>query len=128
MSKALSLDLRTRVVQAVADGASHRHAAARFGVSPATVSRWRALERSQGDVRPGRLGGGRRSARVEAQGPLIKVLPDATPDITPKDLRAALNQRGRVFGHGTRRRFFRQHGITRETRPRTLAKRTAPTS
>ena len=45
MSKALSVDLRTRVVAAVADGASHREAAARLGVSAASVSRWRALER-----------------------------------------------------------------------------------
>jgi len=57
MSKALSLDLRVRVLKAVAEGASHRAAAARFGVSAASVSRWRALERTQGDVRPGPLGG-----------------------------------------------------------------------
>lgn len=43
MSKALSLDLRTRVLAAVSDGSSHREAAARFGVSAASVSRWRAL-------------------------------------------------------------------------------------
>lgn len=53
MSKALSLDLRARVLKAVADGASHREAAARFGVSAASVSRWRSLERRQGDARPG---------------------------------------------------------------------------
>ena len=50
MAKALSLDLRTRVLAAVAKGASHRQAAARFGVSAASVSRWRALERAQGDA------------------------------------------------------------------------------
>jgi transposase len=54
MSKTLSLDLRTRVLAAVGEGASHRVAAARFGVSPASVSRWRALEKTQGDARPGR--------------------------------------------------------------------------
>lgn len=123
MSKALSLDLRTRVLQAVADGACHRQAAARFGVSPASASRWRALERSQGDVRPGPLGGGRRSARVEALGPLIKALPEATPDITVEELRAALAERGQVFGYGTLQRFFRRHGITRKKRPRTPASR-----
>ena len=48
MSKALSLDLRTRVLSAVSEGMSHRAAAARFGVSAASVSRWRALEREQG--------------------------------------------------------------------------------
>ena len=38
MSKALSLDLRERVVAAVLDGATHREAAVRFGVSAASVS------------------------------------------------------------------------------------------
>jgi len=47
MSKALSLDLRERVLSAMAGGLSGRQAALRFGVSPASVSRWRSLERRQ---------------------------------------------------------------------------------
>jgi transposase len=82
MSKAVTLDLRNRVLQAVAEGASHRQVAAHYGVSAASFSRWRALERIEGDARPGPLGGDRRSARVEAQGPLIKRLVEATADIT----------------------------------------------
>jgi transposase len=103
MSKALSLDLRVRVLRAVAEGARHRAAAARFGVGAASVSRWRALERMQGDPRPGPLGGDRRSGRVEAQGGLIRELPEATPDITTEELRAALAERGHAFGCGTAR-------------------------
>ena len=68
MSKALSVDLRTRVLAAVAAAACRRRQAAqRFGVSAASVSRWRALERRQGDARPKALGGDRRSGRIEAQ-------------------------------------------------------------
>ena len=69
MSKALSLDLRTRVLTAVHAGASHREAAARFEAARAASppSRWRALERMQGDARPGPLGGDRRSGRIEAR-------------------------------------------------------------
>ena len=63
MSRALSVDLRVRVLGAVSAGATHREAADRFGVSAASVSRWRKLEREQGDPRPGRLGGDRRSLR-----------------------------------------------------------------
>jgi len=128
MVKALSVDLRTRVLAAVADGASHRAAAARFGVSAASVSRWRALERRQGDVRPGRLGGDRRSGRIEAQAGLIVGLLAATPDITVEELRAALVERGHAFGYGTLQRFFARHRITRKKRPRTPANRTVPTS
>ena len=50
MSRALSVDLRTRVLVAVAQGATHRAAAARFGVSAAIVSRWRTLEREQAET------------------------------------------------------------------------------
>lgn len=60
MSKALSVDLRTRVLAAVAAGATHLEAAARFGVSAARVSRWRRLAREKGALRPGPLGGDRR--------------------------------------------------------------------
>jgi hypothetical protein len=57
-----------------------------------------ALERIQGDVRPGPLGGDRLSARVEAQGVLIKGLLEATPDITVEELRLDLAERGHLFG------------------------------
>jgi transposase len=128
MSKALSLDLRTRVLAAVAEGASHRVAAARFGVSAASVSRWRALERAQGDARPGPLGGDRRSGRVEAQAGLIQRLLHDRPDITVEELRQALAEQGHRFGYGTIQRFFARHRITRKKRLRTPASRTARTS
>ena len=68
MSTPLSLDLRVRVLAAVALGASHREAGKRFGVSAASVSRWRALERETGDPRPKIMGGDQRSRHVEAHG------------------------------------------------------------
>jgi transposase len=128
MVTALSLDLRFRVLKAVAAGASHRAAAARFGVSAASVSRWRALVRSQGGPQPGPLGGDRRSARVEAQGGLIRELPEATPDAATGELRAALAERGHAFGCGTLQRFFRRHGLTRKKRPVMRPGRTVPMS
>jgi len=94
MSKALSLDLRERVLSAVAGGATHRQAAARFGVSAASVSRWRSRAHWQGDARPGPLGGDRRSGRVEAQAAIILGVVEATPDITIDELRHALHERG----------------------------------
>jgi transposase len=128
MSKALSLDLRTRVLAFVAEGASHRQAGTRFGVSAASVSRWRALERRQGDARPGPLGGDRRSGRVEAQSESILRLLGETPDATIEELRAALAEHGQHFGYGTLRRFFQRRGITRKKRPPMQQSRTARTS
>ena len=48
MSTPLSLDLRVRVLAAVAAGLSHRQAGERFGVSAASVSRWQAQEHGSG--------------------------------------------------------------------------------
>ena len=128
MGYALSTDLRVRVLAAVAEGATHREAALRFGVSAASVSRWRTLAREQGDVRPGALGGDRRSGRIEAHAALVLQLLEDMNDATIEELRQALGARGHQFGYGTLRRFFKRHRITRKKRPRTPPSRTAPTS
>jgi transposase len=128
MSKALSLDLRTRVLAAIAGGLSCRQAAARFGVSASSAIRWRALERQQGDARPKALGGDRRSGRIEAHAGLILALVEDKPDMTLEELRAALAERGVSVGYGTLWRFFDRRGITRKKRLHTPASRTARTS
>jgi transposase len=117
MSKALSIDLRVRVLAAVAEGLNHRQAGERFGVSAASVSRWRALEREQGDPRPKALGGDRRSGRIEAHAETIISVLAETPDITLEELRRQLTGQGLVFGDGTVRRFLKRHRITRKKRP-----------
>ena len=125
MAQALSLDLRTRVLAAVAAGQSHRMVGERFGVSPASVSRWRALKRLQGDARPKPSGGDRRSGRVDACKPLILSLLTKTPDLTIEEIRRVLSERGYVFGFGTIQRFLQRHAITRKKRPPMPANRTA---
>jgi len=128
MSKALSRDLRERVLAAIAGGMSGRQAALRFGVSAASASRWRALQRQQGDARPpGPLGGDRRSARVEAHAEVILALLDETRDATLEELRAALAERGLHFGYGTLWRFFHRRQITVKKRRRTRASKSART-
>jgi transposase len=114
MSKALSLDLRTRVLGAVADGLRHRQAGERFGVSAASVSRWRAREREEGEPRPKVLGGDRRSGRIDACKALILSLLEETPDITLEEMRQALARQGHHFGFGTIQRFSARHAITRK--------------
>jgi transposase len=128
MSKALSLDLRVRVLAAVRAGASHREAGERFGVSAASVSRWRTRERQQGDARPKALGGDRRSGRIETQKETILAMLKEASDATIEELRRSLTQKGLVFGESTVRRFLARHGITRKKRPRTRASRIGRTS
>lgn len=127
MSKALSVDLRVRVLGAVAAGATHREAAERFGVSAASVSRWRKREREHGDPRPGRLGGDRRSGRIEAYREAVVTALGPGRDATIEEVRASLAKQGLVFGFGTIQRFFKRHAITRKKRPRTPPNRIAPT-
>jgi transposase len=128
MSKALSVDLRDRVVAAIDEGMSCRQAAARFGVSASSAIRWRALVRERGDARPGPLGGDRRSGRIESHGALILSLVDQKPDATLAELREALAGRGIGVGMGTLWRFFDRRKITlKKSRP-TPTSRAVPTS
>jgi transposase len=128
MSKALSVDLRERVVAAIAAGASRRAAAARFGVSAASAIRWWALERETGSVAPKALGGDRRSERTEAHASLILDLIERASDITLKEIRAELAKAGVLVGIGTLWRFFERRRMTWKKSRGTPPSRTARTS
>lgn len=120
MSRALSLDLRQRTLTAVLEeGLSHREAAARFKVSAASVSRWRALAAGGAVPTHGPLGGDRRSHVVEAHADAILKVFNARRDMALSELQAELAERGLRFGYGTLWRFFDRRGYTRKKRPRT---------
>ena len=57
MGKPYSMDLRERVVTAIAAGDSRHTAAKRFKVSVSTAIRWAARPETTGSVAPGQLGG-----------------------------------------------------------------------
>ena len=128
MAEPLSMDLRTRVLAAIGLGSSGRGAGLRFGVSPASVSRWRARAREQGDLAPKPMGGDRRSAGTEAQSATILARVEATPDLTLEELRAALAAEGVAVSYGALWRFLRRHKITRKKSPPTLRSKSARTS
>lgn len=128
MSKALSVDLRVRVLKAVTAGASHREAADRFGVSAASVSRWRKREREQGAPRPLALGGDRRSKAMESQAEAILAIMAADRDITLAEIKSALAEQKVSASIAGLWRFFRRHGITLKKSRRMPASRTAPMS
>jgi transposase len=128
MCKALSVDLRDRVIAAIEGGLSCRQAAARFGVSASSAIRWRSRVRTQGDVRPGPLGGDRRSGHVERHAELILGLVEARDDITLAELREALAQQGFGTSVSSLCRFFGRRRITLKKSRRTRTSRAAPTS
>ncbi len=128
MAKPLSIDLRQRILAAVNGGMSRRQAAERFGVSVASAIRWCGRERDTGDVAPKSIGGDRRSARIEANAPLIMAVVEETPDITLAELRERLVAEGHDFGVTTLWRFFKRRRVTLKKRPRMPRNKTVPTS
>ena len=101
MASTLSNDLRERVVGAVEAGGSRRGAAARFGVSVATVIRWARTWRETGETHAKPRGGDRRSGRIEAFGEVLMAAVEHKPDITLMELQALLREHGASFGIGT---------------------------
>jgi transposase len=123
MVKPLSLDLRERIVAAVASGMSRRQAAKRFGVSPASAVRYCALDAKQGDACPRPQGGDRRSHKIEAHAGFILDAVSRKPDITLVELSALLAERDVSVAVSTLWRFFDRRRITFKKRLRTPASR-----
>jgi transposase len=125
MARALSVDLRKRVVDAVAAGMSRRQAAERFGVSAASAVRWQKQFNETGTIHSDKQGGDRRSKRIDAHAAVILALCETMPDITLAELKVRLAEGGIQAGIGTLWRFFDRHAITRKKRLRTRPSRTA---
>jgi transposase len=102
--------------------------AERFGVSAASVSRWRALKREQGDVRPKALGGDRKSGRIDAHKHAIVEALGRQADRSIEEVRQVLGEQGLIFSFGSLQRFFKRHAITRKKRLPMPRNRTALTS
>jgi transposase len=127
MARALSIDLRHRVLRAMRDGVSTHAAAERFGIVIATAVRWRAQDRS-GRAEPLAMGGDRRSGRIEAEAGFLLGLIDQTDDITLMEMQRRLaEERKLMVGVGTLWRFFDRHGQTWKKRRLTRASRSGRT-
>jgi len=127
MAKALSLDLRRRVVSAVEAGASRRQVAARFGVGVSSAIRWVSQSRATGDLAPKRRGG-QRPSRIDGHGALIMAWIDTDPDLTLTEIAARLAEATGYrpppsVVHG----FFKRRGVTRKKRRRTPPSRAGRT-
>jgi transposase len=88
MGRALSDDLRVRVLRASTEGLSARQAAARFGVGISTAIRWIARGR-QGE-RTARPQGRRRGSSLDAHEAFIVGLIEERRDITLNEMAARL--------------------------------------
>ena len=128
MAKALSVDLRRRVVEAINGGLSCRQAAERFNVSASSAIRWRQLYRATGGLLSRKQGGDRRSNRIETHADIILALLDERSDITLAEIKEHLAAKGIHAGIGTLWRFFDRRRITRKKRPPTRRSKTAPMS
>jgi transposase len=112
VGKARSDDLRLRVVEAVAAGASRRGAAARFKVGVSSAIRWVMLREETGGVSP-RPRGGKSRSPLERHAAWLLALIAAEPDLT---LEAIVQRIAKELGLKTSemsvRRFFKRHAIT----------------
>lgn len=111
---ALSGDLRTRVIEAVArDGTSRNAAAKRFGVSIASAVRWLQRFAGTGEISPVPTGGDRRSGCIEAHRDYLLGLIRRQPDMTLLEIQERLIATcGERFSSSVIWRFFDRHGIT----------------
>lgn len=116
MARALSIDLRQRVVKLINSGVSRRQAAIHFGVSAASAVRWMSMAATSGDITAKKQGGDRRSGGIEAEAAFILAELNRKSDITLAELQAKLVARGKHFGIGTLWRFFDRRQITLKKR------------
>ena len=117
MVRALSCDLRERVVALVREGASCREAAKVFSVSVASVVRWSQRERVTGSTAPRRFGKPLGLVLLPERDWLLARL-SAVPDLTVRALRVELAaQRGVHVGYGAVWRFLAREGLTFKKKP-----------
>lgn len=116
MARAYSLDLRERVVAAVAAGASCRHVAATFKVSVASVVKWSQRFRATGSPAARPMGGNRPYALQGERSWLLERLSEK-PDITLRALVAELAERGVKVSYYAVWHLFEHEGISFKKKP-----------
>ena len=113
--RAVGMALRSRAVAAVLEeGMSTRAAAARFGLSAPSVSRWVKRFRERGHARPDARGGS--LSPVEAERDRIVRILEARPELSSRALGEALAAEGVRFADRTLRGFLRRHRMERRRR------------
>jgi transposase len=128
MPRPYSEDLRSRVIKAVAGGASCRKAAATFQVSASTVIKWVQRWRATGSAAAKPMGGDNSSRLKGGDAAWVLALVAAEPDLTLVEIRDRLRDRGLSVGYGTVWRFLDSHDLRFKKRRFMPANKIAPTS
>src|SRR6516225_9319728 len=111
-----SLDLRERVVAAVAAGESCRKVAATFSVSVANVVKWSQRSRATGSPAARPMGGNRPYALAGERDWLLARVAEE-PDITLRALVAELSERGIKVSYYAVWHLFEHEGISFKKKP-----------
>jgi transposase len=116
MGRAYSLDLRERVVAAVAAGESCRAVAATFKVSVASVVKWSQRYRATGSAAARPIGGNRPYVLASERDWLLTRLAEQQ-DITLRALLVELAERGIKVSYYAVWHFFEHEGISFKKKP-----------
>ena len=116
MARAYSLDLRERVVGAVAAGQSCRSVASTFGVSIASVVKWSQRFRATGSAAARKVGG-RRPYALAGERDWLLARVAAAPELTLRAIAAELGERGIVVSYFAVWHFFEHEGISFKKKP-----------
>ena len=115
MPKAYSDDLRERVIEAVTAGASRREAAENFELSPSSAVKWLRRWRDTGSAKAKPSGGS--TSPLDEHAEWLLALVAEQPDLTLKEIVAAMGKR-RIPGSCTAVwRFFDRHNVTFKKKP-----------
>lgn len=127
MARALSDDLRVRVVESSTNGLSARQAACRFGIGVSTAIRWIARART-GEL-TARPQGRRRGSSLDAHATFIIGLIEEQRDITLHEMSARLlAERTASIRRSALSAWLRGRGWTFKKSPPMHWSRSAPTS
>jgi len=110
MPKPYSGDLRARVIDDIATGASRREAAERYGISPSVVVIWAQRFEATGSV-AARPSGGSTSPLEEHAEFLLGLIADE-PDLTLDEIVAAMGKRRIAGSRSAVWRFFDRRNIS----------------
>jgi transposase len=124
MGKAISTDLRLRLVRGVERGHSRRAVAAQFEVSPATAVRVQKRYEETGSVMPSRQGRPKNSGKLAPYSGFLIAAVAAQPDITMPALAARLEAaHGVTVDPSNISKFLRRLGFSYKKNPAGLGTR-----